>query len=195
MARKNNCGAKQTDIYASLDFCPGETTLPGMRKNVYFTRRAYITKWPKVNKATGVFDGDFELAAEKYWKRIQVVVNSSKFTAASQGTYPNKTFRQHLEMMHPVLDGVYAAFQTSANNDDLIYLVQESSGHFKALGCEQYPTDTSFSDDSGQNATDAVGSTITAECDAPHTLLIYTGKIMLSADEDAQEDIDDEQTT
>lgn len=183
MARTNNCDASQTDLYSSLPFCAGETTLPGIRKDVFFIRRTFISAWPTVS--SGKYSGNFNLASGKYFKKIQVVVDNSKFTSASQGEYPNKTFRQHLEMTHPLVDADYIDFETNANNDDLIYIVQESNGTFKVLGCEEYRTDTTFSDDSGSRATDKAGSTITAECDAPHPVMIYEGSILTGASEDA----------
>ena len=185
MARSNTCQTSSTDLYASLGFCAGETSLPGIRKKVYFIQKSYIAKFPEING--GAYTGSFTLVSGKFFKYIEVVVDNSKFTAASQGNYPNKTFKQHLEMLHPILDADFAAFQAKANNDDFIYILQDADGKFKVLGCEQYRTDTTFSDDSGQQATDSCGSTITAECDAPTGLLEYSGDIMTGEEENAND--------
>lgn len=169
--------------YKSLSWCPGKSRLPGVRKRVYYVRKAEITTFPTVGK--GKYTGDFTLASGCYFKYIDVVVKKSKFNAQSQGEPPCKTFKQNLEMFYPGLEDDITDFETSANNDDLLYLVQQSNGTFKVLGCEEYETDTTFGSDSGSEVTESMGVTITAACDAPTDLLIYTGSIPTGEGEDA----------
>lgn len=171
------------NIYESMTWCPGASRSPGIRKRVYFIPKKDIVKWPAVS--AGKLTGDFTLASGKYWNFMDLVVNDSKFNAESQGEYPNKTFRQHGEFFYPGLESDITDFETKAINDDLVYIVQQSSGDFKVLGSEAYPTDTNCSSDSGSGATDKIGVTITPECDALTDLLIYSGAILTGADEDA----------
>lgn len=171
--------------YKSLQWCPGKTRLPGIRKRVYYIRKAAIVKFPTPGK--GKYDGDFELAEGEFFKFIDVVIKKSKFKGTSQGESPCKTFKQHLEAFYPGLEEDIIDFETNANNDDLIYIVQQSVGKFKVLGCQEYPTDTTFDSDSGSEVTESMGVSITADCDAPTDLLVYTGKILTAAEEDAND--------
>lgn len=177
-----NC-TEEGKLYESMTWCPGTTRTPGVRKRIYFISKDNIVAWPTVGK--GKYTGNFTLAEGKYWNFMDLVVNDSKFSAESQGENPCKTFRQHGEFFYPGLESDITDFETMAINDDLVYAVQQTSGAFKILGCENYPTDTNCSSDSGQGATDKIGVTITPECDAPTDLLIYTGSIMIGENEDA----------
>ena len=179
----NNPDCLSQATYESMTWCPGTSRTPGIRKRVFFQRKANITAFPTKNG--GKYTGDFTLKASNYWKYMDVVVNSSKFSAETQGEYPCKLFRQHGEFFYPGLEEDITEFEQNAINDDLIMLVQQSNGKFKVLGCEEYQTDITCASDTGSGATDKCGVTITAECDAPTDLLIYSGKIMLSEDEDA----------
>lgn len=171
------------NLYESMTWCPGASRTPGIRKRLFFIPKKDIVQWPAVSK--GKYTGNFTLAQGKYWKFMDVVVNDSKFSAESQGEYPSKTFRQHGEFFYPGLESDITDFESMAINDDLVYLVQQSSGDFKVLGSEAYPTDTNCSSDSGSGATDKIGVTITPECDSLTDLLVYSGAIMTDEDEDA----------
>lgn len=166
-----------------MTWCPGSSRMPGVRKRLFFIPKSDISAWP--TKSGGKYTGDFTLVSGKYWNYIDIVEKKSKHSAETQGEYPCKTFKQHGEFFYPGLEDDITDFEEKANNDDLVYLTQEANGTFKVLGCEEYQTDTTFSSDSGSEATDAIGVTITAECDAPTDLLTYEGSIMTGADEDA----------
>lgn len=181
----------QKNLYGSMTWCPGKSRTPGIRKRVYFTPKSSIVKWPThdVTKPAdkGKYNGDFELAEGEYWQYMDLVVNDSKFNAESQGDFPCKSFLQHGEFFYPGLEEDITDFEEKAINDDLVYIVQQASGKFKVLGCEEYQTNTNFSSASGNGATDKIGVTITPECNAPFDLLVYEGKIMIGANEDANE--------
>ena len=178
-----NTECTQKNIYESMTWCPGRTRTPGIRKRIYFLPKHFIKAFPEHGK--GKYTGDFTLADGQYWQYMDVVVNDSKFSAETQGEYPCKTMLQHGEFFYPGLEEDITDFEEKAINDDLIFVVQQSSGKFKVLGCEEYPTNVSCSSDSGAGTTDKIGVTITAEATAPHDLLIYEGKIMVAEGEDA----------
>ena len=73
----NKCDS--VDLYSSLDFCEGQTVLPGIRKNVFFQKKSNIAKWPTLPKmvegttmaALATYEGDFTLAADKKWLTLK----------------------------------------------------------------------------------------------------------------------------
>ena len=69
-------------------------------------------------------------------------------------------------------------FDEQANNDDMVYIVQQKDGKFRVLGNEMYQTDTTFDQKLGGAATDEMGTTFTVSvtdvCPAP----FYIGEIV-----------------
>ena len=64
----NKC--ESVDLYSSLEFCEGQTVLPGIRKKVYFQKKSNIVKWPTLPKleegasmaSLATYAGNFTLA-------------------------------------------------------------------------------------------------------------------------------------
>ncbi len=182
-----------TNLYSSLGWCAGKASTPGIRKRVYTIPKRFITKWParpseadpKNPGASNALVGNFTLAADQYWRYLDVVTKSSKITSESQGEYPCKSFLNKAQLFYPGTDDEVEEFCNMANNDDLVYLIQEQTGVYKVLGCEEYESNTTSSGDTGSGPTDAKGETINVECTMPTKPLSYTGAIMVGADEDA----------
>lgn len=181
MPTTNDCASQ--DLYKSLTFCPGAGRLPGIRKRLFHIRKSFITTWP--TKANGKYTGNFELVEGKYWKYMDVVEKKSKPSSESQGEYPCKTVKQQLEFFFPGMEEDINEFEELAINDSLVYAYQMANGKFKICGCEEYDTDTNFSSDGGQQATDSMGVTFTVTCDAPTDMMVYEGSILIGANEDA----------
>jgi hypothetical protein len=187
----SECSSK--NLYSSLGWCAGKASTPGIRKRTYVIPKRSILKWPdrttepdpKNPGETQKLKGNFTLVADQYFKYLEVVPKSSKGTSESQGEYPCKSFLNKLQLFYPGTDDEVEEFCTQANNDDLVYLVQEQTGVFKVYGCEEYETNTTSSGDTGSGPTDAKGETINVEVTMPTKPLSYSGAIMVAADEDA----------
>lgn len=177
-------------LYESLEYCKGETLLPGVRTKVYAIAKGNITKWPELPSATdegasadpsilAVYKGDFTLKADAKWLEVDVLDNTGEITWETQGDKPCRTFLNKFTISHPRIDESAAAFQRQAIADDLVYLVQQRDGKFRVLGNEMFDTDTKPKGSSGKEATSAgdMGSQfeieVTDVCPAP----FYTGKI------------------
>lgn len=44
MDKNNDCAS--VDLYESLNFCQGQTVLPGIRMEVFFQKKSNILGWP-----------------------------------------------------------------------------------------------------------------------------------------------------
>lgn len=85
------------DIYQSLNWCDGQTVLPGIRPKVFFQRKSNIAAWPKLPKLEeaksmgelATYKGNFTMAAEKKWLTINSLSAKSNVTTEVQGERPS----------------------------------------------------------------------------------------------------------
>ena len=150
------------DIYQSLNWCDGQTVLPGIRPKVFFQKKSNIAAWPKLPKLEeaksmgelATYKGNFTMAAEKKWLTINSLSAKSNVTTEVQGERPSTT---------------------SLNN--LVFLVQQRNGKFRVMGCEEFETVTKPAQALGEGVTGEAGTTLEIEatdvCPAP----FYPGKI------------------
>lgn len=170
-----------SSLYGSMRFCQGATTLPGIHRVVYFIPAEDIVKWPKlpnlddegVNMAAlATYAGGFELAADAKWRRLDVLTSDSDISSDSQGDKPSKTYLNKATLKHAGTGEEATGFCRLANNDNLIYAVQQKDGRFRIIGNDKYETNTKPAQASGAKETDASGTTISVEvtdvCPAPY---------------------------
>jgi len=186
MNPQNSCSISQT----SLSWCEGKVVTPGIRKRLYFIAKSDIAEWPALPRdaATGrplssVLEGSFTLAADKYWKHIDILVDKSQLTSEAQGEYPSQTQLNKLTAVHPDVEEDATIGAANFNNTDNVYLIPTMSGKYRVLGNDMYQGKATYAQDLGQGATGTASSTLTVE----HTDLIpapfYKGDIVLSAND------------
>lgn len=174
------------NLYDSLIHCKGETVLPGLRPEAYAIAKSQIVKWPTLAKPSdtsatmesiATYDGDFVLAADAKFFKIDILEAASNVTSASQGETPSKTFLNSSTLKYAGTNAKATGFCRMANSDDLVYILRQRDGSFRVLGNEMFDTNTNPSQDSGMAVTDASGTTleitVTDVCPAP----FYTGKL------------------
>ena len=181
----NNCAS--VDLYESLEFCNGQTVLPGIRHEVYFIAKKNILGWPKLPaldsegadmKKIATYDGDFTLAADKTFLRLDVLTAASNLKADSQGEKPSKTYLNSSTLKYAGVDEDATGFCHMANTDDLVFVIRQRNGKFRVLGNEAFEMNVNPSQDSGMAVTDASGTTLEASvtdvCPSP----FYVGKLL-----------------
>lgn len=173
-------------LYDSLDFCPGKTSMPGIRPKVYFIPKRLILEFPALPEldaeglsmgAVAVLVGDFKLAADAKFMSLDALSTASNITSASQGEMPSKSFLNSCTLKHAGTGEDATGFCRLANIDDLVYIVQQRDGKYRVIGNDKVETDTKPSQDSGMAVTDASGTTLEISvsdiCPSP----FYTGKL------------------
>ncbi len=164
---KNNCANEA--LYDSLEHCKGETVLPGLRPHVYYIPKSDIMAWPKrvdvedddaTMRRLGTLTGDFILAADAYWHRIDLVSPQSNVNSESQGDEPSKTFNNTAAFRYPGLNADAVGFCRQANADDLVFLWPQRDGRYRVLGNEMFETNVTPTQESGSSETDSAGTTI-----------------------------------
>ena len=173
------------DLYSSLDFCEGQTVLPGIRKKVYFQKKSNIVKWPELPELEdgksmaelATYSGDFTLAADKKWLVVKNMDSKSDVNCETQGEKPSVTHLNKASIVHPGTEEEAAGFCRMAAADDLVFLVQQRNGKFRVLGSQEFETLVKPTTALGQGVTGTAGTTLEIEatdvCPAP----FYPGKI------------------
>ena len=173
------------DLYSSLDFCEGQTVLPGIRKKVYFQKKSNIVKWPELPELEdgksmaelATYSGDFTLAADKKWLVVKNMDSKSDVNCETQGEKPSVTHMNKASIVHPGTEEEAAGFCRMAAADDLVFLVQQRNGKFRVLGSQEFETVVKPTTALGQGVTGTAGTTLEIEatdvCPAP----FYPGKI------------------
>lgn len=200
---KKQCAA--VAIYESLEHCKGETVLPGLRAEAYCISKSQIVSYPKLPafgdegatmSTMAVYTGNFGLAADAVFHKIDILDSKSNQTSSSQGEKPSKTFVVSATLKYAGNNEAAAGFCRIANADDMIFIVRQRDGKYRVIGNEMFETNVNPSQDSGMAVTDESGTTIeistTDICPAPFykgllktedgTIDCSTGDIEMSQD-------------
>ena len=175
------------DLYKSVRRCPGTLIQPGIRPKFYAILLSQILTWPELPKtitdketdmaALAKYKGNFTLAGDAKWHRVDLVSLKSSITSETQGEAPSATILNKAEFVVGGMDADISGFGRMAINDDMVYAVQEPDGRFRILGNDMFPVKSTFAQNSGAGATDSKTSTLSVEatdvCPAP----FYEGKL------------------
>jgi hypothetical protein len=170
--------------YNALAWLVGAVNVPGI-KAVYAIAKRDIVAWPTLptsfitNMSELVnYIGDFTLAANAKWQKLDIIVDKSPVDSKSQGTRPSKTFLNTAVFQHPGVEEEASGFCLQANNDDLVYLIQTKKGKWRVIGNDMYQTETSIDQKLGGAPTDEMGTTITVTVTDIAPALFYLGEIV-----------------
>ena len=118
-----------------------------------------------------IYQGDFVMASDSVFKRIDLSLNKGSINYETQGEKPSRTILNKGSFKHPYNDEEAAAFAAQAIADDLVFVVQQRDGKYRVLGNEMFETDVKVSGGTGEGTTGEVGTTIEVEvsdlCPAP----------------------------
>lgn len=171
-------------IYADVNFCPGQKSLPGVRGKLYGISKRDIVKWPTIGgnapkdlASVAKYTGDFTLASDKKWHVIALIPNESELSVESQGTYGSKTFKCTGTAVAPGTEEEITGYIAQANNDEMVYLFIQRNGKARMLGSEAFTPELSLSQSTGKAATDTNSTTIQVVVDDEFPAPFYPGKI------------------
>lgn len=187
-----NSNCESASLYESIEACPGQRNLAGVRRRLYYILKQYIKVWPTLPNAgdNGVdmkdlaaYDGDFTLESEKYFNHIDLKDEASNVTYDTVGEDGSKLVNNQAKAIVSGMSDEVKGFARQALNDDIVYIYQQRDGKFCVLGNDMFKCHTSPSGDTGSEATGAITSTfdiqVYDECPVP----TYKGKLMLSSTE------------
>lgn len=178
-----SCTSEQ-DLYKDVKYCKGQKNNPGLRSYAYFIKRSNVVTFPtkKGSAATTLEEiaklvGDFVLAADKKWSKIELIPDKNNFSIDSVGQFPTKVFKNTVTIIVPGTNEEVTGLAAQLNNDDCLFLVPTRNGKFRLVGNEEYNCDVKPKLESGSGAEDANSTSmeITVNDDIPCPF--YPGKI------------------
>lgn len=139
-----SCNTKT--LYKSLKHCPGQRVSSGVRATCYFASVRDIVKWPTLpeigqdadSKKLSTYEGNFTLAADKKWMRIDLVPDKGNVECDVEGEDYSRLYLNKFTAQHPGTDEDATAFARQALLDRFVFLIQQRNGKFRVLGCEEY---------------------------------------------------------
>ncbi len=182
-----NCTTKT--IYQSMEACPGQKVLPGIRRRLYFASKSDIATFPKLPKATdeGVTDmaalaqltGSFAMRENKYFNFIDLKDEASNVTFETVDE--SKLFNNQVNAVVRGIKDEVKGFARQAVDDDLVFVYQNRDGSFAVIGNEMFETHTVPSGDTAAEASGAKTATFAINCYDECPVPTYTGKLPISA--------------
>lgn len=172
------------NLYDNVDFCPGEVSLPGVRNHAYFIRKSDIVSWPKLPRngaktleEVAVYTGNFGLAADTKWNKIDLVPNESEPKSEQAGSYGSYHFTNSISLVLPGTAEKVTGLITELNNDDVVILVPQRDGKVRVFGSEAFTVEIKPSQAWGKGSGDANTTTIEVTCEDMAATPFYPGEI------------------
>lgn len=179
--------ADDRDLYEDLPSCKGQKSLPGTRNHMYLVRKANITAWPEWPDAdTATLEevakvkGDFTLAADKKWLKVELVPNQNNIASERVGTFGAYLFRNTYTAVVPGSEEKQTALAAELVNDDCIFLVPQRNGKYRLIGNQMFNVDISPALATGSTVEDTNAITFTIACEDTIPAPFYPGKIATS---------------
>ena len=172
------------NLYDNVDFCPGEVSLPGVRNHAYFIRKSDIVSWPKLPRngaktleEVAVYTGNFGLAADTKWNKIDLVPNESDPKSEQAGSYGSYHFTNSISLVLPGTAEKVTGLITELNNDDVVILVPQRDGKVRVFGSEAFTVEVKPSQAWGKGSGDANTTTIEVTVEDMAATPFYPGEI------------------
>lgn len=181
---KNTACTGTNNLYDNVVFCPGLVSLPGVRDHFYFIRKKDITKWPTLplNSAesldkVAVYVGNFTLAADAKFHRVDLVPSESEPKSEQAGSYGSFHFTNSITLVLPGTAEKVTGLITELNNDNVVILVPQRDGKNRVFGSAGFDVTIKPSQEWGKGSNDANTTTIEVSCEDRAATPFYPGTI------------------
>ena len=173
-------------LQGSLEYCPGTTVQPGLRDHLYYISARDIVGWPKRMTPTdsgatmaglATLSGEFTLAADKKWKRIDLIPDKGKLECEVVGSFPSRLYENKTSVVCPGVDEQATGFCQLAAAEHFVFLVPQRDGRYRLLGSASYKVELKPKLDTGEGATGEVGTTIDISVKDISPAPFFPGKI------------------
>jgi len=178
--------ADERDLYADVKFCRGKKSNPGTRSHFYMLKKSNVLDWPAVNAnaaslaEVSTLVGDFTLAADKKWVRIDLVPNQNEVNSEQVGQWGSYMFKNTYNALVPGTEEEATGLAAELNNDNCIFLVPQRNGKYRLLGNEMFDCVVKPSLASGKTSDDTNATTLAIEVEDDIPAPFYAGKIETS---------------
>ena len=176
-------------IFENLTWPAGKINPSGIKTEVYFIDKSFITAWPKVAAAPATatenvtLAGDFALVAGKKWNKLYTTQGKGKVDWEPIGEKDCKMFNNKGMFKFPDISNEAKSLAKSAINSNVVFVVplpHESEKRYIVLGDESYDLEVSVKGDSGDAPGSAKGITIEVTAPATTPLPNYAGVLLVT---------------
>ena len=181
----------QAQVYGSLTACPGKKSLAGIRRRLYYIEKSSVVAFPTLPAITGAnsqvmadlakLSGEFTLAADKFFKHIDLKDEASNVTFEAVGENGSKLFNNQANAIVTGMDDEVKGFCRQALNDDLLYVYQNRDGKFCVIGNEAFTCHTTPTGDTGTEPTGAITTTLAIQCYDEAPVPTFGGKLYIAS--------------
>ncbi len=187
---ESNCNT--ASVYDSIESCPGQRSLPGIRRRLFYINKADIAAFPTLPTPSAenitmaglaAYTGDFTLQSDKYFQYIDLKDEASNVTFETVGEDGSKLVNNQANAIVAGMEDDVKGFVRQALNDDVIYVYQQRDGKFCIIGNEMFKCHTNGSGDTAAEATGAITTTLAINCYDECPVPTYKGKLMPSSTE------------
>ncbi|MCH4213337.1 MAG: hypothetical protein LKF70_11190 [Prevotella sp.] len=174
----------QESLYSDIGFCQGQAAPAGLLNHFYAISKRDIVGYPTISRADKAtlasipaYTGNFTLAADKKWFKVDLIPDQSQLQVESQGSYGSKSFKNTGTFVIPRTTEEVSGFIAEANNDEMIFLVPGRDGKYRMIGSKDFSPELTLAQDSGKAATDTNSTTVTAVATDMYPAPYYPGTI------------------
>lgn len=158
-------------IYDDVPFCVGQKSAPGLKRYVFIASQRDVVTWPKWPEITSaksleelaVLTGNFMLAADKVFVKVELSPKENEFISESQGSWPNKTFKNTANLIAPGTEQKVTGLINAMLNDETVVLVPQANGRCRCIGNETWSPEINVGQNTGKAETDASQTSISVE--------------------------------
>lgn len=172
------------DLYENVGFCAGQASMPGMRPHFYMIKREDIVTFPKPkgNAAASmegvvVISDDFVLAADKKWKRVDLIEGESEPSSKNQGSEGSRSFLNSVNLVLPGTEKKVTSLIALLNNDDVVIAYPQRGGAIRLIGNDMFRVQFELSQTAGKAPTDSANTGINASVTDIYPTPFYEGVI------------------
>jgi len=177
-----------SSIYEDVPFCLGEKSIPGLKKYLFIASKRDITKWPswpdlktaQSLEELAALKGNFQLAADKFFIKVELVPKENDIVTESQGTWPGKTFKNTVTVVCPGTEQKVTGLINALLNDEIVALVPQANGRCRCIGSETFSPELTVGQNTGKAETDSSQTPITIEGSDYVSAPFYDGEILTS---------------
>lgn len=176
-----NC-TTDVDLYENIGFCVGQASLPGMRPHFYYIRRDDIITFPKIQGTAAskmedvvVIKTNFVLAADKKWKKAELIEGESEPSCDGQGSEGSRSFLNRVNLVLPGTEKKVSSFISLLNNDDVVIAYPQRGGAIRLIGNEMFRVQFELGQSAGKQVTDSAQTTINASVTDINPAPFYEG--------------------
>lgn len=172
----------EKDLYNDVRFCRGQKSLPGIRAYAFFIKRSNILTWPQRQDgedlaAIATLKGDFTLAADKKWNRLDLIPDENELQSEPAGSWGSKYFNNTLTIVVPGTNEKVTGLAAELIGDDTVFLISQRNGKFRLLGNEDFVAIAEPTINLGKSKDDAAALTVKITIDDELPAPFYPGKI------------------